>query len=81
MTTAVVALLAELGASTPRLPRAACRGRTELFDREDAEGIAAAKNICWFCCPELASCEAWAATMNPNRLTGVIAGAAIQSQP
>ena len=69
----IVALLAELGAHTPALPNALCRNHTALFDREDAEGIAEAITLCGRC-SDRQPCAAWAASMNPNRLFGVIAG-------
>lgn len=70
---AVIELLASLGRTTPALPNAACRNHTDLFDREDPDGIAEAVAICRRC-PELAACQRWPASMNPNKLNGVIAG-------
>ncbi len=72
-TAAVVALLAELGAHSPTLPNALCRNNIALFDREDAEGIAEAITWCGRCL-DREPCGAWAATVSPHKLFGVIAG-------
>jgi hypothetical protein len=71
---AVRDLLAELAANTPALPRAACRGHTELFDSEDEHDITEAIALCKYLCPELLRCATWAAGVDPKKLTGVIAG-------
>ena len=73
MTENWTALLGAL-ASAPALPRAACRGRSQLFDGRSDDDIYAAIEICQTACPELARCEAWARSMPDNQLAGVVAG-------
>ena len=78
-TTAVAALLTELGAHTPRLPQAACRNHTDLFDSQQPDDIAAAKHLCQHHCPELARCTEWFNSLPPNQQPdGVVAGRLIQ---
>jgi hypothetical protein len=67
------ALLGAL-AGAPDLPRAACRNQARQFDGETPKDIALAVITCQTLCPELARCEAWAASQPRRRLCGVIAG-------
>ena len=74
--------LADLAASIPRLPEAACKGRHELFDAQPEDqhpDIArrlesTALGICRLC-PELEPCALWLAGLEPHqRPFGVTAG-------
>jgi hypothetical protein len=73
MNTPAVDLFTALGRAIPALPEAACVDRLDVFDSETPGGIAAAVAICQHC-PELVACAAWAATMEPRKLLGVVAG-------
>jgi hypothetical protein len=70
---AVIDLIAELGAHTPAMPRAACQGHRDVFDSETEDGIEEARKICADCV-ERGPCGRWAASMDPTKLVGVIAG-------
>jgi hypothetical protein len=67
------AFLFGISASIPDLPAAACRQAVAVFDNETPTGIAEAVAVCRRC-PELDACAAWAATVAPRKLSGVIAG-------
>ncbi len=79
---AIDRLFAELAASIPALPDAACKGRHELFDPQPDDrhpDIArrleqTALTICRTC-PALEPCRAWLAGLEPDqRPYGVTAG-------
>ena len=83
-------LLAELEATVPRLPGAACRGRAELFDPIEGgehnprywDVTVAAMNICRRECPVLADCRCWLGSLDPaQRPRGVVAGRSIAAKP
>jgi hypothetical protein len=57
----------------PKLPDAACRGRSDLFDGATEEDIAEATAVCSRC-PELNACKRWADMLPHNGIHGVIAG-------
>jgi hypothetical protein len=76
-TTGIIASIAGLFAALagiPHLPRAACRGQSELFDGRTEDDVDDATTLCETACPELARCEAWAQSMPDNQLAGVVAG-------
>jgi hypothetical protein len=60
-------------AQSPPLPKALCIGRASLFDAATEDDAQAAAELCRRC-PELPLCEAWAAALPPNTVTGVVAG-------
>jgi Transcription factor WhiB len=72
-TDAVLELFAALGRAIPALPNAACRSHLDVFDSEHPDAVAEAVTICGRC-PELDACTAWAATIDPRQLSGVVAG-------
>ncbi|MBN7411169.1 hypothetical protein [Mycobacteroides abscessus] len=68
--------LAGIIAYAPRLPGALCRGKSEIFDVEDATDPRAqqALELCARC-PALAACAAWIDGLPPTlRPAGVVAG-------
>lgn len=65
--------LAELAAGIPALPRAACRGRADLFTSEQPDDISQAVEVCTSCA-ELARCRAWAADQPRRALLGIVGG-------
>jgi hypothetical protein len=77
-TTNTWADLAACLAAVPRLERAACRGRPELFDLtadSPASAIDRAKGICDTVCQAQPACAAWVASTLPHlRPAGVVAG-------
>jgi len=77
--------LATCVAAVPRLERAACRGRADLFDlRSDspAASIARAKTICDTVCQAQPACAAWVASTPPHlRPAGVVAGELLGEPP
>ena len=81
-TIAVAALLTELGAHTPSLPRARCRDRAQLFDAEHPSHTGRAIEICLHSCPELARCRDWLESLPKHRLpAGVVAGRRVRPPP
>jgi hypothetical protein len=72
-TSDVADLFGGLSRAIPKLPKALCRQHVDVFDDETPDGIAEAVAICGRC-PELDACAAWAATLAPRKLSGVIAG-------
>jgi hypothetical protein len=71
--TSVVDLLVQVLQGTPRLDGALCRDNAQLFDAETADDTAAALALC-SCCPALARCSRFAASIEPGSVTGVLAG-------
>ena len=70
----VVGALVLVLRDTPLMPNALCRNRSDLFDSDDFDDIAAAKSLCRTC-TELRSCRAWVASLRPqHRPGGVTAG-------
>jgi hypothetical protein len=67
------AFLAELAASIPALPNAACREHRDLFDSIVPSDIGRAVEICSGCV-DLQPCARWADDQAPRTLTGVVAG-------
>jgi hypothetical protein len=56
------------------LPRAACKGRHELFDSDLPDDVDEATGICRRC-PELFTCQRWYDSLPPGkRPIGVVAG-------
>ncbi len=86
---AIDRLFAELAASIPALPGAACKGRHQLFDPQPDDrhpDIArrlenTALSICKTC-PALEPCRAWLAGLEPHqRPFGVTAGKVRRERP
>jgi hypothetical protein len=70
-----VELLAAVLRESPALPNAACRDDAELFSADDdPAAVERAIEICQTCCRDLPRCRAWADTLPPNAIHGVIAG-------
>jgi hypothetical protein len=76
-----LAALAGAMAGTPHLPGAACRGVTWLADLDDTtsdpDDLAAGRAIC-HTCPALADCQAWIASLPPDRLPGGMVAAELR---
>jgi WhiB family transcriptional regulator, redox-sensing transcriptional regulator len=58
----------------PSMPKALCRDRWDLFDADGGIQAAQAMALCDRC-PERRPCADWLATMPPNSVSGVCAGA------
>jgi WhiB family transcriptional regulator, redox-sensing transcriptional regulator len=76
-------MAALLGAihGAPDLPRAACRGRSDLFDGRTEDDVDEAIEVCETLCPEFLACRAWAQSQPRRRICGVIAGRMYEHKP
>ena len=76
-----IALIANIIRGSVSLPDAACVDRPELFDVDaDDDQHDQAVEICRQC-PALAACGAWATTINPRTISGVVAGQRFTGPP
>jgi hypothetical protein len=73
MTPGEIALIGKVLRGTPSLPRAVCKGRSELFDGDTDDDAFDALEICARC-PELAACRAYGDTLKHNKAHGVLGG-------
>jgi hypothetical protein len=60
-------------AGVPRLAGALCLGEHEPFGSDEPGDVEAAIELCSWC-PAKAKCEAWADSLAPNSVSGVVAG-------